>query len=122
MFRRIAGDPASHILPQYGITNANSLNFQQTVPSFGRFNAYVRGNALDRAIPLGVVESFSCRNAGGTKRFPDVPNGQAPCFVAPPFEVTNTQFPFLQRGHTYTKPSPSNTLSGATSADARRHP
>ena len=32
---RINGDPASHMLPQFGVINGRSLNLQQTVPSLG---------------------------------------------------------------------------------------
>ena len=116
---RINGDPSSHMLPQFGIINARSLNLNSTVPSWARGNAYVQPNTYDRAIPLGTIESFSCPNGKQADPNPDEPS--PPCFNAPPFLYSGTQFPFLQKGQVYKKPSPTHTYAGPpTSVD--QHP
>src|SRR3954469_25338652 len=65
---RIAGQAGTHVLPQFAITNGRSLSFSQKIPEWPRGNAYVAPNSYDRAVPLGMIESFDCSPAGGKKR------------------------------------------------------
>src|SRR3954471_258615 len=103
---RIAGEPSTHVLPQFAITNGRSLSFSQKVPEWARGNAYVAPNTYDRAIPLGAIESFDCRNTGepgiGTKRNPTdkgspISEELPPCFQQPKFLYSNTFYPLLDK-------------------------
>jgi hypothetical protein len=123
---RIAGEPNTHYLPQFGIINGKSLSFQPNeVPDWARGNAYIQPNTYDRAIPLGVIESASCENAGGTLRNPSNSGGEdarAPCFEAPPFEYDGKLYPTVDRGEVVKKPPPNYTLRGRTPANPNTHP
>src|SRR3954451_17837849 len=69
---KINGQRNTHMLPQFGIINGKSLSFAQKIPPEIRGNSYPAPNQLDRALPLGTIESFSCKNTGrpglGTQR------------------------------------------------------
>src|SRR4051794_5273899 len=131
---RINGEQNTHMLPQLGIISPNqSLSFNsKSVPTWVRANGYIAPNNYDRALPLGVIESFDCRNTGfgglGTKRNPtdhtDSPDGfeQPPCFTQPKFLYDNQQFPFLRKGEGYTKPPPTFSLRGNSPANPNTHP
>jgi phospholipid/cholesterol/gamma-HCH transport system substrate-binding protein len=126
----IAGEPNTHVLPQYGIINSRSLSYSQSIPTWARGNAYPAPNMYDRAIPLGMYESFSCANAGGTQRDPIDKNDPRsggeelpPCFEQPKYLYSNTFYPLLdKKGQIYTKPPPTYTLSGRSPANPRTHP
>jgi hypothetical protein len=122
---RINGDPSSHMLPQFGVINGNSLSFFNKQPSWVRGNAYVQPNTYDRAIPLGTIESFSCANAGGTQRYPADNGGNnsaPPCFQVGPSLYDGNVFPNIGKGQVSHKPAPNNSLSGAYSSDYKKHP
>jgi hypothetical protein len=113
------------MLPQFGVINGNSLSFFNKQPSWVRGNAYLPPNGFDRSIPLGVLESFSCANAGGTQRYPADNGGNnsaPPCFEAGPSLYDGNRFPALRRGHVVKRPSPRGTLQGPYPADYRKHP
>src|SRR4051812_44592872 len=131
---RINGEPNTHMLPQLGIISPNqSLSFNsKSVPTWARGGAYPAPNARDRAMPLGVIESFDCHDTGqpglGTKRNPtdhtEDPEGfeMPPCFTQPKFLYDNKFFPFLEHGEVYTKPPPTNSLRGRWPATPNTHP
>jgi phospholipid/cholesterol/gamma-HCH transport system substrate-binding protein len=128
---RINDEPNTHVLPQFGITNSNSLSFAGTPPAWARGNAYIAPNVYDRAIPLGAIESFSCEHVGGKKRNPtDQSEGGPiggeelpPCFQQPKFLYSNTFYPLLdKKGEIYTKPPPTYTLRGNAPANPNTHP
>jgi phospholipid/cholesterol/gamma-HCH transport system substrate-binding protein len=131
---RINGEPNTHMLPQLGIISPNqSLSFNsRSVPTWARGGAYPAPNARDRAMPLGVIESFDCHDTGqpglGTKRNPtdhtEDPEGfdQPPCFTQPKFLYDDKFFPFLEHGEVYTKPPPTNSLRGRWPANPNTHP
>jgi hypothetical protein len=102
------------------------VSFQPNqIPDWARGNAYVQPNTYDRAIPLGVIESASCDNAGGTRRDPSNSSGdaaRAPCFEAPPFEYDGGLFPTVDRGEVVKKPPPNFTVRGETPANPNTHP
>jgi hypothetical protein len=81
---------------------------RSTRPGWERANAYVAPNAYERAIGLGVIESFDCRPNGGEQ---DDPAGsgvdaQPPCFVAPPLLFNDRKYPLLRRGVAPLVPAP----------------
>jgi phospholipid/cholesterol/gamma-HCH transport system substrate-binding protein len=129
---RINGEPGTHVLPQFGVTGAESLSYAQSIPSWARGNAYVAPNTYDRAIPLGAIESFDCSNTinHGTQRnaidSTDSRSGgtdQPPCFVQPKFLYDNKQYPFLGTpGQIFTGTPPVYTLKGNTPANPNTHP
>ena len=98
-----------YTLPQFGVTNAQSLSVNLSQPKSERANAYVLPNAYKRALAFGVPESLSCANSetGGTKRDPTTgPDGSPPCFVAPPSLLDGKQFPALPAGRSRVVPPP----------------
>jgi hypothetical protein len=125
---RIAGEPGTHVLPQFGIVNGRSLSFSNTIPNWARGNAYVAPNTYDRALPLGAIETATCDNAGGTQRNPidkGSPTGDElpPCFVQPKFLYSNTLYPLLdKKGQVYKKPPPTYSLRGNSPANPNTHP
>jgi ABC-type transporter Mla subunit MlaD len=125
---RINDEPASHVLPQFGIVNGRTLSFSGSVPSWARGNAYIAPNMYDRAIPLGMYESFDCSNAGGTKRNPTdkgTPAGEElpPCFQQPKLLYSNTFYPLLdKKGQIYTGDPPTYSLRGNSPANPNTHP
>jgi phospholipid/cholesterol/gamma-HCH transport system substrate-binding protein len=122
---RIGNEPNTHMLPQLGIIGSRSLSLQQTsVPDWVRGNAYIAPNAYDRAIPLGAIESLSCKNAGGTQRDPsdDGSNPLSPCFEQPPMLYDGNKYPTVDKGEVYRKPPPNFSLRGRTPANPNTHP
>lgn len=129
---RINGEPGTHILPQFGVTGAESLSFPTEIPTWARGNAYVAPNTYDRALPLGSIETFDCSNtiSKGTQRnaidSSDPSAGgtdQPPCFVQPKFLYDNKQYPFLGTpGQIFTGVPPVYTLRGNTPANPNTHP
>jgi ABC-type transporter Mla subunit MlaD len=127
---RISNQPNTHYLPQFGVIGSHSLSLQQTVPTWLRANAYIAGNNRDRQIPLGTIESFSCKNTGlpglGTKRNPsdatDAGDELPPCFTQPKFLYYNQFYPFLGKGQVIKKPPPTNSLRGYWPANPNTHP
>jgi virulence factor Mce-like protein len=108
---RIGGQPSTHMLPQFGMINGKSLSFQQTEPDYLRANAYVEPNNYNRAVTLGMIESFSCKPAGGVKRTPsDVNNNPLPpCFEAPDTLYDGNHYPTIGKGEVRRKPPPTNS-------------
>src|SRR3954452_15330317 len=123
---RINNEPATHVLPQFGIVNGRSLSLSPEVPKWIRGNAYVAPNTYDRAVPLGAIESFSCPN--GTVRDPQdkgSPVGEEipPCFQQPKLLYSNTFYPLLdKKGEIYTGAPPNFTLRGNSPANPNTHP
>ena len=125
--QQIANQPDTHLLPQIGIINARSFNNQETRPAWDRGNTYVQPNTLDRAVPLGMIESLSCPK--GTQRDPIDQNASGnnqgelpPCFQMPPSPFSGTEFPLVRSGHVYLHAPPNFSLSGATPANPSTHP
>jgi hypothetical protein len=118
------------VLPQVGLLGAKSLSINTgSVPDWVRGNAYVAPNTYDRALPLGMIESFDCTNTGepglGTKRNPEDSDGdddRAPCFTQPRSLYSDTFYPFLERGEVYKKRPPHYTLRGRWPANPLTHP
>ena len=95
-----ANGAGEHYLPQMAIIDSRSLQQRSTPPPWERANAYVAPNAYQRAIPLGVIESFSCAPAGGVQRDGSGTGGDTapPCFVAPEELFQDQKYPRLRRG------------------------
>jgi hypothetical protein len=91
---------AEHYLPQIAIIDSRSLERRPTRPVWERANSYIAPNGYERAIPLGVIESFDCRPNGGEQRNPSGSgeNAEPPCFVAPPQLWGEQKYPRLRRG------------------------
>jgi phospholipid/cholesterol/gamma-HCH transport system substrate-binding protein len=109
---------------QVGLIDARSLQgfpYGETPPDFVRGNAYLAPNALNRALELGTVESFSC--PGGERRDPDDATGigegsgakRTPCFVAPPSLYDGRRFPVPRQGEAPLR-RPPRQLDGAPAA------
>jgi phospholipid/cholesterol/gamma-HCH transport system substrate-binding protein len=99
---------AEHYLPQIAIIDGRSLQRRPDRPHFERANAYGAPNTYNRAIPLGVIESFSCANNDGEQRDPEGSGEEAepPCFEAPPSLFQGQKFPRLRRGQAPFVPAP----------------
>jgi phospholipid/cholesterol/gamma-HCH transport system substrate-binding protein len=102
---------AEHYLPQIAIIDGRSLTRRTSRPPFERANAYPAPNAYDRAVPLGVIESFSCANNGGEQRDASGTgeNAEPPCFEAPPQLWGLDQYPRLRRNRAPRVPAPQGT-------------
>jgi phospholipid/cholesterol/gamma-HCH transport system substrate-binding protein len=89
-----------------GIIEPTSFTRHYARPDSERGNAYLQPNALQRAIALGVFESFDC--PGGERRNPEDAEGanplqkdslkRPPCLVAPPSMYNGKQFVGLEHG------------------------
>jgi phospholipid/cholesterol/gamma-HCH transport system substrate-binding protein len=103
--------PGEHYLPQVAIIDSRSLQQRTTRPFWERANSYVVPNAYQRAIPLGVIESFDCNPAGGEQPDPSGVGGNAapPCFVAPKQLFQDQKYPRLKRGHAPVVAAPTGT-------------
>jgi phospholipid/cholesterol/gamma-HCH transport system substrate-binding protein len=101
-----------HYLRQYSITNARTLAVGTSRPTYERGNAYPLPNYLKRFRPLGMTETFDCKNTNATPtpqnpstrvndrgEVRDAVNGEPPCIVQPPQLWGNTMFPRLERGN-----------------------
>jgi hypothetical protein len=99
---------AEHYLPQAAIIDTRSVQERPSRPPWERGNAYVAPNAYERAIGLGVIESFDCDPAGGEVRDPSgsAVTAAPPCFVAPPQLFQDEKFPRLRRGRAPLVPAP----------------
>jgi phospholipid/cholesterol/gamma-HCH transport system substrate-binding protein len=89
-----------HYLPQMAIIDSRSLQQRAARPFWERANSYIAPNAYQRAIPLGVIESFDCNPNGGEQPDPSGTGGNAepPCFVAPRQLFQDQKYPRLRRG------------------------
>jgi virulence factor Mce-like protein len=97
-YHRASG--VEHYLPQIAIIDSRSLSRRTSRPEWERANSYIAPNAYDRAVPLGAIESFDCKPAGGEKRNASGEKDTAapPCFEAPPLLWGGKKFPRLTRG------------------------
>jgi phospholipid/cholesterol/gamma-HCH transport system substrate-binding protein len=102
------GSGEEHYLPQVAIIDGRSFEQRSDRPFWERANAYIAPNAYDRAIPLGVIESFDCNPNGGEQRDAsgEGENAEPPCFVAPPQLYQDDKFPRLRRGQAPFTPAP----------------
>jgi ABC-type transporter Mla subunit MlaD len=100
-----------HYLPQVAIIDSRSLQQRTSRPFWERANAYIAPNAYQRAIPLGVIESFDCNPNGGEQPDPSGVGGTAepPCFVAPKQLFQNQKYPRLRRGQAPVVDAPKGT-------------
>jgi virulence factor Mce-like protein len=127
---RIGGAANTHALPQFGVINGKSLSLQLEVPKWLRANSYVAPNTYDRAVSLGVIESFSCKNTGrpglGTQRDPidqsDSDDEYPPCFTQPKFLYDNRYYPHVNKGPVSHITPPTFSLRGRWSANPFQHP
>lgn len=89
-----------HYLPQIAIIDGRSFQRRPERPHWERANAYISPNTYDRAVPLGVIESFDCRPNGGEQRNSEGEGEEAepPCFEAPPSLWSGEKYPRLRRG------------------------
>jgi phospholipid/cholesterol/gamma-HCH transport system substrate-binding protein len=89
-----------HYLPQVAIIDGRSFGRRAGRPPWDRGNAYHAPNAYDRAVPLGVIESFDCKPNGGEQRDPagTGETAEPPCFEAPPLLWGGEKFARLTRG------------------------
>jgi phospholipid/cholesterol/gamma-HCH transport system substrate-binding protein len=104
-----------HYLPQMAIIDSRSLQQRPSRPFWERANAYVAPNAYQRAIPLGVIESFDCNPNGGEQRDASGSGGEAepPCFVAPRQLFQDQQYPRLRSGRAPVVDAPEGTEGNA---------
>ena len=93
------------------IIDSRSLQQRTSRPPWERANSYIAPNAYQRAIPLGVIESFDCNPAGGEQPDPSGVGGNAapPCFVAPKQLFQDQKYPRLRRGHAPVVSAPTGT-------------
>jgi hypothetical protein len=100
-----------HYLPQVAIIDSRSLQRRTTRPFWERANSYIAPNAYQRAIPLGVIESFDCNPNGGEQRDASGTGGNAapPCFVAPAQLFQDQKYPRLRSGHAPVVDAPRGT-------------
>jgi len=106
--RTAAGE---HYLPQVAIIDSRSLQQRSSRPFWERANSYLAPNAYERAVPLGVIESFDCNANGGEQVDPSGTGGDSepPCFVAPRQLFQNQQYPRLRRGQAPVVDAPKGT-------------
>jgi phospholipid/cholesterol/gamma-HCH transport system substrate-binding protein len=118
-------NPPQFVIDLFNNSNALSLNFKSERPAYERANAYVSPNNYVRTPAFGVIESFDCKPAGGTRKDAinpdpndpskgsgiDSPNAQLPCFVQPPSLWDHNRFPRLEKGKAPLVPSPEGTQS-----------
>jgi phospholipid/cholesterol/gamma-HCH transport system substrate-binding protein len=84
----------------FGMIDERSFERFTHRPDWERANAYTAPNAFLRALPLGTIESFDCKPAGGEIREGLEPkeaeaqrkDSQPPCFVAPASLYNGNQF------------------------------
>jgi phospholipid/cholesterol/gamma-HCH transport system substrate-binding protein len=100
-----------HYLSQLAIIDSRSLQQRSARPPWERGNAYIAPNAYNRAIPLGVIESFDCNPSGGEQREPSGSGGDSapPCFMAPKQLFQDQQYPRLRAGHAPVVDAPTGT-------------
>lgn len=93
-----------HYLRQLGVINARGVGVMQNIPEYDRGTAYPAPNYYARSRPLGVLESFDCKAAGGEKSTATA--GQPPCFVQPPLLWDGGTYATLGKGEAPYKPPP----------------
>lgn len=100
-----------HYLPQVAIIDSRSLQRRASRPFWERANSYIAPNAYQRAVPLGIIESFDCNPNGGEQIDPSGVGGNArpPCFVAPAQLFQHQKYPRLRRGQAPVVPAPKGT-------------
>jgi phospholipid/cholesterol/gamma-HCH transport system substrate-binding protein len=105
-YQRSSG--AEHYLPQIAIIDGRSFGRRASRPEWERANSYIAPNAYDRAVPLGAIEAFDCKPAGGEQRNPTGQGETAapPCFEAPPLLWGRQKYPRLTRGKAPFVPAP----------------
>jgi virulence factor Mce-like protein len=108
------GGIPGYALAQFGVSNGESIQLRQTRPPNERANSYLAPNAYNRAVNLGIVESFDCKPSGGKVRDPSDNgiNQVPPCFMQPRQLYDNRFFPHINRGQVRLKPSPRGTTVG----------
>src|SRR3954464_1077830 len=111
-----------YALAQFGVSNQESIMLRQTRPSNERGNAYLAPNAYNRAVPLGIIESFDCKPSGGKVVNPSDNGIQQvpPCFMQPRQLYDNRFFPHIDKGKVRLKPSPRGTTVGNAPANPDR--
>jgi phospholipid/cholesterol/gamma-HCH transport system substrate-binding protein len=111
-----------YALGQFGINSDESIMLRTQRPPGERGNAYLAPNAYNRAVPLGVIESFDCKPSGGEVKNPSDTGFEqiAPCFVQPKSLYDNRYFPHLNPGHVRLKPPPRGTTAGNKTADPNK--
>ncbi len=87
----------------FGIINSSgleTLDDADSVPPEFTGNTYPEPNAYTRALELGGIESFTCRQTGlpGNGERPDPKPGLPPCLVKPASLYDGRQFPNVLRG------------------------
>jgi phospholipid/cholesterol/gamma-HCH transport system substrate-binding protein len=99
---------AEHYLPQIAMIDGRSFARRPNRPVWERANSYIAPNAYDRAVPLGVIESFDCKANGGEQRDAsgEGENAEPPCFEQPPLLWGNQKYPRLRRGKAPVVPAP----------------
>jgi virulence factor Mce-like protein len=111
-----------YALAQFGVSNQESIMLRTQRPSNERANSYLAPNAYNRAVPLGIIESFDCKPSGGKVKNPS-DNGIEqipPCFMQPRQLYDNRFFPHIDKGKVRLKPSPRGTTAGNAPADPNR--
>src|SRR3954447_13873437 len=111
-----------YALAQFGVSSPEGIQLRRTRPANERANAYLAPNAYNRAVPLGIIESFDCKPSGGKVKNPS-DNGLEqipPCFVQPRQLYDTRFFPHIDKGKVRLKPSPRGTLAGNAPADPNR--
>lgn len=96
-----------HYLRQYSITGTRSLSLSQTRPTYERGNSYPLPNYLKRWRPLGMTETFDCKNTNPSLRTnaqtgeqANAAAGEPPCIIQPPQTYDGLMFPRLLRNGT----------------------
>jgi virulence factor Mce-like protein len=118
---QVGGLPG-YSLAQFGVLNGESIQLKNQRPADERANSYLAPNAYNRAVPIGMVESFDCKPSGGKVTNPS-DNGQVqvpPCFVQPRSLYDNHFFPHLDPGKVRLKPPPRGTTAGNAPANPNR--
>ena len=111
-----------YALAQFGVNSSASIQLHRTRPSNERANAYLAPNAYNRAVLMGIVESFDCKPTGGKVKNPS-DNGLEqipPCFMQPRSLYDNRFFPHVDKGKVRLKPSPRGTVTGNAPANPNR--
>jgi virulence factor Mce-like protein len=103
-----------YALAQYGVSNGESIQLRTQRPTNERANAYLAPNAYNRAVNLGIIESFDCKPSGGKVKNASDNGIQTilPCFVQPRSLYDNRFFPHVDKGKVRLKPSPRGTTAG----------
>src|SRR2546423_15653884 len=115
MQRPVNGVPI-YALAQFGVSNQESVMLRRVRPSNERANSYLAPNAYNRAVNLGIVESFDCKPSGGTIKNPS-DNGIVaipPRFLQPRPPYDHRFFPPVAKGQVRLKTPPRGTTAGNT--------